>query len=202
MANIYFSGAERPDEFARDRLRKLVAFSVGLTNEKVYSGHLMVDEASGGLGIVLTPKDAAALEGTDHLQFARDLAWLSDLRERVQRDEAPHIEFSDLIYGKLVARDAKFEDENDLAVVARQYAEVYLSASQNIIENTQTFITAIEASKYKIDGTHVVPTSILRPLRASLSDQIKVWFRTFPKSARKDALNRYRGSPKDKGSFI
>lgn len=202
MAYIYFDGAERRNHPALDRLRQLVAFSVGLTNERVYCGHLMFDESSGHQGIVLTPKDAAAMDGTDHLQFARDLVWLSDICERVQNDEAPHIEFSDLIHGNLVARDVKFEHQEDLTVVAAQYAKVYISARVTILENMQTVIKAIETKKYKIDEFHVVPTSLLQPLRSSLIGRFKVWYRTVPMTARKNALNRYRGSSPDNGPFI
>lgn len=193
MAYAFVDGAERPLNVAYNRLTTCVAYLTGLTNEKIYGGHLFVDDQCMPQAVMLTPKYRAALTGTDHEEFALTAALLADMFEFNTFDVMLHQRIVEPVRERLIAAGSPADDNAVVSEIAKEYGPVYDEMRPAIIHNTEMMTDVIRSGRYAIDGFHVLPSSRLTILRGqTVRDRLEHWLRTAPSFARKAALGRYR----------
>lgn len=193
MAFIEFGGVQRPLNVAFNRLTTHVAYLTGLTNTKIYGGHLIVDDQGMALDVILTPRYRNALAGTDHDEFAQHAALLADMHEFNAFDVTLHHRIVEPVREQLAAAGEAADDRAVVTEIARRWQTNYDEMRPAIIQNTVVMKDAIDSGRFAIDGVHVLPSSLLSELRGqSLVDRFYHWLRTAPSFARKAALKRYR----------
>lgn len=193
MAFVYVDGAEHPVNVAFNRLTTCVAYLTGLTNEKIYGGHLIVDDQLMPQAVMLTPKYRAALTGTDHEELALTAALLADMYEFNTFDVTLHRRIVEPVRERLIAAGSPADDNAAVSEIAEQCRSVYEEMRPAIIHNTTLMTDVIGSGRYAIDDFHVLPSSLLSLLRGhTVPDRLEHWLRTAPSFARKAALGRYR----------
>ena len=193
MAFVYVDGAERPLNVGFNRLTTCVAYLTGLTNEKIYGGHLIIDDQCVPQAVMLTPKYRAALTGNDHEELALTAALLADMYEFNSFDVTLHRRIVEPVRERLIAAGSPADDNAAVSEIAEQCRAVYDEMRPAIIHNTELVTENIGSGRFAINGFHVLPSSLLSLLRGkTLPDRLEHWLRTAPLFARKAALGRYR----------